>query len=475
MGGQVADTYSLQINTAPFTTTVCGGTAGCKGWQQFIYSSSNQMIFIQYWLLRFNATCPSGWNTFQFPGDTDTYCFRNSGSATVAKQPITNLANLRLVSRANASGNDTVEMFVGGTSAGAVSAPGTMLNLGSAWNDGEFIIVGDCCGSQANFNAGSTIVVRTTVHNGTTNAPTCVSEGFTGETNNLDLVDTAAVGTGPAPYVLSRQSNTLTTLAGCQAGDGTGDTHLTTFKGLLYDFQAAGDFIYAQTGKSFVVQTRQVSGAPTWPDASVNSAVGAQIGKTRVALCLPRRLELNGRARSLSSGARLILPNDIDVSRAGNVYVIRGTDGQRVRAVLHDKWIDVSVGLGRSPQKVVGLLANAGKSVRQVATRGGAVLTWPLPFETIYGRYGNSWRVKPSASILCKQKRAARSNPARPFYAKNLEPDVARKARAICLKFGIRNTALLEACTLDVAVTGRAEAARVYRGARAPVAVGRPR
>jgi hypothetical protein len=34
--------------------------------------------------------------------------------------------------------------------------------------------------SQASFNAGSTIVVRTSVHNGTMNAPICVVEGFNG-------------------------------------------------------------------------------------------------------------------------------------------------------------------------------------------------------------------------------------------------------------------------------------------------------
>jgi hypothetical protein len=473
-GGQVANTYSLQINTKPFTTSVCSTSPTCQGWQQFLYSSSNQMIFIQYWLLRFNTTCPSGWTTFQFPADTDIYCFRNSPATTVAKQAITNLANLRLVGSANASGNDTVTMFVGNTSF-AQSNAGTMLNLGSAWTGAEFIIVGDCCSSQANFNAGSTIMVRTTVHNGTTNAPTCVLEGFTGETNNLNLVGTAAVGTGNAPAVVSRQSNTLTSTASCSAANGTGDTHLTTFNGLLYDFQAAGDFLYAQTGSNFLVQTRQVSGAPTWPDASVNSAVATRMGKTRVALCLPERLEVNGRPRPVSQGSSLILPNDIDISHTGNVYVIRGPQGQSVRAELHDKWIDVSVGLGRLPQTVTGLLANARNNVRQVATRGGVVLTWPIPFKTIYSRYGNSWRVSPRASILCKAKRVESSNPARPFYAKDLEPEVARRAGAICLKFGVRNKALLEACTLDVAVTGRADAARVYRGAQPPVVVGRPR
>src|SRR6516164_10160727 len=65
-----------------------------------------------------------------------------------------------------------------------------------------------------------------------------------------------------------------------------GDTHLRTFNGLFYDFQAAGDFTLAEAGRDFSVQTRQVSGAPTWPNATVNKAVAARFGSTKVAVCL---------------------------------------------------------------------------------------------------------------------------------------------------------------------------------------------
>ncbi|HEX8806917.1 MAG TPA: hypothetical protein VF741_08200, partial [Candidatus Aquilonibacter sp.] len=53
-----------------------------------------------------------------------------------------------------------------------------------------FNIFGDCCGDQATFNAGSTLVVRTEVDSGATTAPTCDPQGFTGETNNLILTGT---------------------------------------------------------------------------------------------------------------------------------------------------------------------------------------------------------------------------------------------------------------------------------------------
>src|SRR5262249_35424883 len=205
-GASVANSYSLQLNTSFFTTPQCAPSPdpNCKGWEQFIYSSNQQRIFIQYWLIRYNTTCPSGWMTAVVGTDTD--CFRDgAGAATVARQPITNLANLKLAASASTAGNDTVRMFVGTSSAVAANA-GSMLSLGNAWTGAEFIIVGDCCNAQASFNAGSTISVRTTVHNGTTSAPTCVASGFTGETNNLNLIGTAAVGTGPSPAIVSTQS-----------------------------------------------------------------------------------------------------------------------------------------------------------------------------------------------------------------------------------------------------------------------------
>jgi hypothetical protein len=65
-GPQVPDTFSLQLNAKPFKTPMCGGSPNplCLGWQQFLYSTTANQVFMQYWLLTYNTTCPSGWNTF---------------------------------------------------------------------------------------------------------------------------------------------------------------------------------------------------------------------------------------------------------------------------------------------------------------------------------------------------------------------------------------------------------------------------
>src|SRR5262249_47487781 len=156
----------------------CGGQPGCFGWQQFIFSNSQcgggvGCIFMQYWLVNHKSPCPAGWTFFGGSPTSASGCYRNSANtAPVSAQPIANLSQLRLTGTANASGNDTVVMTTPSGVASAAS-PGSVVNLGSFWTGAEFNLVGDCCSSQAFFNAGSSMKVRLTLANGTSNAPTC--------------------------------------------------------------------------------------------------------------------------------------------------------------------------------------------------------------------------------------------------------------------------------------------------------------
>ena len=54
---------SAQLSERPF---------GCQGWQQFVFENngSGARAYIQFWLLRYNTTCPAGegWNQFSFTG-----------------------------------------------------------------------------------------------------------------------------------------------------------------------------------------------------------------------------------------------------------------------------------------------------------------------------------------------------------------------------------------------------------------------
>jgi hypothetical protein len=484
-GSPVANTFALQLNVKPFTTTTCAGTGnptGCQGWQQFIYSTTGNDVFIQYWLLRYNAACPTGWKTFQFPMDTDIYCWRNApttSASTLPGGPLTapGLAGVTLTGTANASGNDTAVLIAPSGHATSTGV-GNMLGLGSAWTGVEFAVVGDCCSSQAMFSPGTTINVHTTTHNGTRSAPMCVVEGFTGETNNLNLSGTPALPTQASPTIASQQTNSPGTAASCATASGLGDTHLETFRNLLYDFQASGDFELATTGPQFIVQARQVSGAPAWPNAAVNQAVAARIGPTSVAVCTaPTRLEIDGRQIQLANGLQRNLPGGGDVTRYGAVYLFRGANGDSVRAQVNagaQDWIDVSVGLGQWPVTVHGLLANAGAAVNTLESRGGAIFTAPFAFDQLYGPYGNSWRVTGGRSLLSPcGKKVVTGVPKQLIYASNLPDNLQSTARSVCVGAGVEDPALLDACTVDVAVLHTKAAATVYRSLPAPVTWGK--
>jgi hypothetical protein len=485
-GPSLPDTYTLQINTEQFKSTACAGSpntdpnTGCRGWQQFVFENnpSSHRVGIQYWLIRYNTTCPAGagWNQFSFTGDTDIYCWKNNSmgwASVAAAQPIANLGQISLTGAVSASG-DSVTLASGNN---IDSVPGdNAVNAAAGWQIAEFNVFGDggnsAGGGQASFNSGSTIVPRTRVLYGGTAPPTCVAQGFTGETNNLSFGPSAPSTSPPGPALFFTESSAGGSPSNCTAATTVGDTHLTTFAGLLYDFQATGDFLLAETGPDFLVQTRQVSGAPTWPNASINKAVAVRAGKSRVAICLPGRVVVDGKPTTIRDGGQFGLSDGGNVVRRGNVYFVLGPSGDSIRATVNSAYIDVSVGLGRWPTKVRGLLANADGKVDQIEAQDGAVLTSPFSFELLYGHYGNSWRVPSNQSILspCGEP-VGRGIPKKPFFANDLDPQLANRNRAICMQAGVKEGPLLDACTIDVAVIGGG-AAKVFAGMPAPVAVG---
>ena len=480
-GPSLADTYTLQINTDFFQTSVCSvsPSAQCRGWEQFVFENRPTIhrAFIQYWLINFNTTCPANFQSF--PAGANTHCVQLSnlsGAVATTAVPATNLGQISLTGTAT-PGADSIIVIIGGQ---AFSRAGdNSVNASSGWTIAEFNIFGDGgdsngVGGTASFNNTASLVTRTHINYGGTAPPICVAMGFTAEKNNLSFGPTAPAGSQPGPALIFTESIAGGSPSNCAAATAVGDTHLTTLSGLLYDFQATGDFELVQTKAGFVVQNRQISGAPTWPDASVNSAIATQIGKTRVAVCLtPQRLVVDGKILPMNSGGARLFADGTQVTRSGNAYLIRGASGDWVRATVNPGYIDVKVGLGRWPIDVQGLLVNVNSDPNQIATREGNVLKNPFSFEEFYHRYADSWRVKPADSMLnvCGEN-VKQGIPAKTFFAKDLDPRLAKRVQAICNKAGIKEGPLLDACMIDVAFTGKASAANIHAKTLAPQAVG---
>jgi hypothetical protein len=496
--------YSLQLNTDFFSTSTCTGSPNpaCKGWEQFIYTSSGGG-FIQYWLIDYGppgtmcpmprgAACVAGFSStdgwcpqtlnWGTPPTPRIFCVVNSvGASTAPATPATSLGQLRVSAAASGVGgaaNDAITVTVAGTPYGA-NGNNYFPDLGTQWQQAEFNVFGDGGGSQAVFNSGASATVRIEVASGTNLGPGCVLGSFTAESNNMTLQNFPPVAaSGALPALVFAQTNPAPAGAAADCSDAVslGDTHLTTFSGLHYDFQASGDFVLAESGSNFLVQTRQASGAPTWPDAAVNRAVATRMGKTTIAVCLaPTRVLVDGKARSLADHTSVSLPDDITISRVGDLYLIQRSNGDSVRAQLNRgaqpqyDWIDVSVNLGDRSQapKVRGLLGNPDGNRDLLGMADGTILKQPVSFEDLYGRYGRSWRVPPRESLLCRDQRIEVGNPRKPFYANDLSKAKQERALATCTKAGVKQSAALADCILDVTVLGTAKAARGH--ARAPI------
>jgi hypothetical protein len=267
--------FSLQLNANFFTTPACNGAAApsaCRGWQQFVYSNSGS-AFMQYWLINYDTTCPAGWFTFPHPNDPGNDCFENGiNSVNVPVQAVANLANLSLMGQANGGGTDTIIMATGSNLYSAQNDDNAV-DLAQGWQAAEFNIVGDCCGSESTFNSGSTIVVRTSVDNGSPLAPSCLGDGFTGETNNLFFMQASATPPSESlPAVVFTQSSATSTTLPCNSATGVPassklvDTHDFNGNGksdIAWRDTSGGDASVWLMNGAQVIQSAGVATVPT--------------------------------------------------------------------------------------------------------------------------------------------------------------------------------------------------------------------
>jgi hypothetical protein len=217
--------FSLQLNTNQFNSSLCRGAktpATCYGWQQFLFSNTGQgpakksgLLFMQYWLFNYGAPCPADW---QSGGGTS--CVRNSNATFTPSQTIADLPRLSLTAKA-VGGMDAAILETSDGELDTATGEDNVLDLQQVWQAAEFNVFGDCCFTRADFNSGTTIIVRLDVNNGGTTAPACLSTGYTGETNNLALVDPCCPIGGNSPGIVFTESSAPGTKSMCACPTGT--------------------------------------------------------------------------------------------------------------------------------------------------------------------------------------------------------------------------------------------------------------
>lgn len=288
----------------------------------------------------------------------------------------------------------------------------------------------------------------------------------------------------------------------CNAqGDIIADPHMRTFDGLLYDYQAVGEFVAVESG-GLVLQVRQQA----WGGcASVAVAAATTLGANRVAVyalktphlwidgnptdvsCTSRPPETSGVVPvtagatytsclvgiSFADGSRI----DFHVDDGVSTYTLtRADDAGSVRiAVRPGGYLDTSVSVAAASRaRTVGLLGTPdGDTSNDLRSRDGRIMPQPITFNQLYQDFGESWRLAQEESLFDyapgedTETFTDRGFPAAPCPPL---PEAERlAAEKTCQAAGITNRDLLEACIFDIGVTGDARFAKSFSGIAAPV------
>jgi hypothetical protein len=255
------------------------------------------------------------------------------------------------------------------------------------------------------------------------------------------------------------------------SGGSTGEPHMVTYDRLRYDFQAGGQFVLTRgafaSSPPFEVQVRQAGDGRV----AINKAVAARVGTHRV-VWDGIDVRLDGLAVYPEEGQPIALDGGGELGRQGQALYALWPDGVSYVRVRPFSWgalgagLDVAVKPGPGVSGLVGLLGDRdGDSTNDFALRDGTVLPPPVSFETLYGQfaYGDplGWVIRQAAESLFFPDDGVdpaslidEDVPDAPFGVDELPPEVRDWAEAVCLAAGVIEPGALEACILDVGVTG---------------------
>ncbi len=250
----------------------------------------------------------------------------------------------------------------------------------------------------------------------------------------------------------------------CGCAYGWGDPHNVTFDNTAYDFHAVGEFILAEStsGSPFTIQVRQ---AHWGSHTAVFSAVAARVGTDRVGLYRGQsNVFING-VETPVTGVTL-LPGGGTVSlQPDGAYLVAWPGSERMKVYNRGDYLDIHVLLPTYQRgNVHGLFGNYnGNPADDFMRRDGTPLAAPLTFEQLYrdtNSFAHSWRITQAESLFDYapgQTTATFTDLNAPYSwasSQNFTPQQRQDAQTVCLNAGVTQPFALEACILDVGLTG---------------------
>ena len=187
-----------------------------------------------------------------------------------------------------------------------------------------------------------------------------------------------------------------------------GMDHITTFDGLYYDFEDAGEYVLTRStvaGDTFQVQARlqPYDGNNSFSD---QTEVGAQVGTDDIAFAVDEASPFyqNGTAETVGIGSTLALDGGSVTQLSADAYRVNWSTGESMSVTLDGSYIDESIALTAADAgNVQGLLGpDDGDPATDIQLPDGTPLAQngTISSSELYDSYASEWSVQSSPDSL---------------------------------------------------------------------------